>query len=106
MPQKTSIKKSVYATLFELHTMETALMKNERRSPASLSSAQIERRRYLQKRNRRKENLIKKAFQMCILCDTEIFLGIRVKETGQVTTFCSEPTGIWSSSLSCLVRCL
>ncbi|KAH8689300.1 hypothetical protein BGW36DRAFT_263888, partial [Talaromyces proteolyticus] len=63
---------------------------------------QIERRRYLQKRNRRRENLIKKAFQMCILCDTEIFLGIRVKETGQVTTFCSDPAGIWSSSLSCL----
>jgi hypothetical protein len=30
---------------------------------------------------------------MGVLCDAEIFLGITVRETGKVTTFCTDPNG-------------
>ncbi|EED22499.1 hypothetical protein TSTA_059970 [Talaromyces stipitatus ATCC 10500] len=56
----------------------------------------IERRKALQKRNRRMKSLLLKAVDMSILCDAEIFLGIRIRETGRVTTFCSDPEGLWS----------
>jgi hypothetical protein len=70
---------------------------------SSAVDAKLQRRRDLQKRSRRKKNLINKAVQMSILCDAEVYLGIRIKDTGRVTTFCSHPAGIWSSTkLVCL----
>jgi hypothetical protein len=64
-----------------------------------------QRRRDLQKRNRRTRTLILKAVDMSVLCDADIFLGIQVRETGRVTTFCSNPSGIWSSvNLVCTLR--
>ncbi|OKL55300.1 hypothetical protein UA08_09461 [Talaromyces atroroseus] len=56
----------------------------------------IERRNALQRRSRRMKSLLLKAVDMSILCDAEIVLGIRIRETGRVTTFCSDPEGLWS----------
>jgi SRF-type transcription factor (DNA-binding and dimerisation domain) len=67
----------------------------------------IERRKALQKRNRRMKSLLLKAADMSIHCDAEVVLGIRIRETGRVTTFCSDPEGLWSPitlNLVCLFR--
>jgi hypothetical protein len=55
----------------------------------------IERRKALQRRSRRMRSLLLKAVDMSILCDAEVFLGVRIRETGRVTTFCSDPEGLW-----------
>lgn len=69
----------------------------------------IERRKALQRRSRRMKNLLQKAVDMSILCDAEVVLGMRIRETGRVTTFCSDPEGLWSpvtSNLVCLFASL
>ena len=63
----------------------------------------IERRKALQRRNRRMKSLLQKAVDMSILCDAEVVLGIRIRETGRVTTFCSDPEGLWSPATQKLV---
>jgi SRF-type transcription factor (DNA-binding and dimerisation domain) len=65
--------------------------------------AKAERRKKLQRRNRRQKSLILKAVQMTTLCDAEVIVGIRIRETGRVTTFCSNPEGLWSPAISSLV---
>ncbi|GLA33082.1 hypothetical protein AnigIFM63326_002164 [Aspergillus niger] len=49
-----------------------------------------------QKRVRRRKNLIRKAYEYSKLCDADVCLGIRIRESGQVTTFLSDSTGFWS----------
>ena len=69
----------------------------------------IERRKALQRRSRRMKNLLLKAVDLSTLCDAEVFLGVRIRETGRVTTFCSDPEGLWSSAtlnLVCFSRLL
>jgi hypothetical protein len=55
--------------------------------------SKVQRRRDLQSRSRRKNGLIHIVYEMGVLCDGEIFLGITVRETGKVTTFCTDPNG-------------
>jgi hypothetical protein len=66
-------------------------------------SAKIARRRQRQQRDSRQQSLLLKAHEMSTLCGAEVFLGIRIKETGRVTTFCSNDAEIWKPFLSCLV---
>jgi SRF-type transcription factor (DNA-binding and dimerisation domain) len=49
------------------------------------------RRKLREKRNRRKDNLIKKAYEYSAMCDADVCLGIRLEENGRVFTFCSDP---------------
>lgn len=63
----------------------------------------IERRKALQRRSRRMKSLLLKAADLSTLCDAEVFLGVRIRETGRVTTFCSDPEGLWSSATMNLV---
>jgi hypothetical protein len=57
-----------------------------------------------QKRNRRKIGLMKKAYEYSELCDADVCVGIRLRESGHVFTFLSDPTGFWSKLDSLLVR--
>jgi hypothetical protein len=41
-----------------------------------------------QMRGRRKKSLEKKAYEFSALCDADVCLGIRIRETGQVFTLC------------------
>jgi hypothetical protein len=56
-----------------------------------------------QKRNRRKLGLMKKASEYSELCDAEVCVGIRFRESGRVFTFVSDPNGFWSKLDSLLV---
>ncbi|PYH99199.1 hypothetical protein BO71DRAFT_314541, partial [Aspergillus ellipticus CBS 707.79] len=46
-----------------------------------------------QKRDGGRKALIHKAYEYSKLCDADICLGIRIRESGQVTTFQSDSTG-------------
>ncbi|GLA78952.1 hypothetical protein AtubIFM55763_001117 [Aspergillus tubingensis] len=67
---------------------------NEQKSPKSPTSPKKMMR---QKRDRRRKNLIRKAYEYSKLCDADVCLGIRIRESGQVTTFLSDSTGFWSA---------
>ena len=56
-----------------------------------------------QKWDRRKKSLIHKAYEYSKLCDANIYLVIRIRESGQVTTFQADSTGFWSGFSSHLV---
>jgi hypothetical protein len=62
-----------------------------------------ERKKERQMRDRRKKSLIKKVYEMSALCDADVFLGIRIRKNGRVSTFCANRTGIWSPFASHLV---
>lgn len=40
--------------------------------------------------------LIKKAYEYSELCDADVCLGIRLRGSGHVFTFLSDPAGFWS----------
>jgi hypothetical protein len=46
---------------------------------------------------------MKKAFEYSELCDAEVCVGIRFRESGRVFTFVSDPNGFWSKLDSLLV---
>lgn len=48
--------------------------------------------------------LIKKAYEYSELCDADVCLGIRLRGSGHVFTFLSDPAGFWSKFDSLLVR--
>ncbi|BCR98158.1 uncharacterized protein AKAW2_31477S [Aspergillus luchuensis] len=66
---------------------------NKQKSPKSPTSPKKMMR---QKRDRRKKSLLRKAYEYSKLCDADVCLGIRIRESGQVTTFLSDSTGFWS----------
>ncbi|GCB25823.1 hypothetical protein AAWM_08708 [Aspergillus awamori] len=66
---------------------------NQQKSPKSPTSPQKMMR---QKRDRRRKNLIRKAYEYSKLCDADVCLGIRIRESGQFTTFLSDSAGFWS----------
>jgi hypothetical protein len=39
---------------------------------------------------------MKKAYEYSELCDADVCVGIRLRESGHVFTFLSDPTGFWS----------
>ncbi|KAK9578879.1 hypothetical protein V6Z98_005599 [Aspergillus fumigatus] len=72
--------------------MSTEPSNTVRPSRATLSP----RKSAQQKRNRRKMGLIKKAYEYSELCDADVCLGIRLRGSGHVFTFLSDPAGFWS----------
>jgi hypothetical protein len=63
----------------------------------------IEKKRHRQKLGRRKENLIKKSYEMSALCNVDVFLGIMNPDNGRVYAFCTDYDGFWAPCTSHLV---
>jgi hypothetical protein len=70
------------------------------------SMTMLQKKHKRQQRNRRGGTLLKKAYELSIMADADVFLGIRFRDTGRIKTFCADTTGIWSSHLSHLVSFL
>ena len=51
-----------------------------------------------------RKGLIKEAYEYSKMCDADVCLGIRVRDSGRVFTFLADSTGFWSSFNSQLVR--
>ena len=68
----------------KLRTIETAI---KRRSESPRAKRQ--------QQDRRKDSLLKKAYEYSIGCDAQVYLGIRIKRNGQVFVFNSENTQEW-----------
>lgn len=49
-----------------------------------------------QQQCRRKSNLMKKASEYSEMCDADVCLGIRLRETGQVFVLLADATGFWA----------
>lgn len=56
-----------------------------------------------QKQCRRKSSLMKKACEYSKMCDADVCLGIRLRETGQVFIFSADASGFWAFLRSKLV---
>lgn len=57
-----------------------------------------------QKQGRRKSNLMKKAREYSKLCEADVCVGIRLRETGQVFILSADVSGFWGFLRSQLVR--
>jgi hypothetical protein len=57
-----------------------------------------------QKQCRRKSTLMTKASEYSKMCDADVCLGIRLRETGQVYIFSADASGFWAFLGSQLVR--
>jgi hypothetical protein len=51
-----------------------------------------------QQKDRRKESLVKKAYEYSLECDADVYMSIRIKKNGRVFTFNSCLTGEWPLS--------
>ena len=51
-----------------------------------------------QQQDRRKESLIKRAYEYSRECDADVYMSIRIHKNGQVFTFTSDSTGEWPRS--------
>jgi hypothetical protein len=58
-----------------------------------------------QKRCRRKHSLMKKACEYSKMCDADVCLGMRIRETGQIHILSADTSGFWAFLASQLVRC-
>jgi hypothetical protein len=79
-------------------------MTEEAYSQPVCPNIQVQRRQQRQRRDQRQRTLLRKAYEMSKYCDADVFLGVRIRDTGRITTFCADGTGIWSPFISCLVR--
>lgn len=57
-----------------------------------------------QQRNRRKRSLFKKAKEFVLECESDVFLAVRVRKSGQMYIFDSSTRNQWLKDLSNLVR--
>jgi hypothetical protein len=57
-----------------------------------------------QQQDRRKESLIKKAYEYSLECDADVYISIRIKRNGQIFTFNSDLTQEWPISEAQIVR--
>lgn len=57
-----------------------------------------------QMRDRRRESLMKKAYEYSKMCGADICLGIRLRDSGRVFTFMADASGFWSKFDASLVR--
>jgi hypothetical protein len=57
-----------------------------------------------QQQDRRKDSLIKKAYEYSLECDADVYMSIRIKKNGRVFTFNSCLTGEWPLSEAQIVR--
>jgi hypothetical protein len=51
-----------------------------------------------QQQDRRKESLVKKAYEYSLKCDADVYISIRIKKSERVFTFNSYLTGEWPLS--------
>lgn len=56
-----------------------------------------------QKKCRRKTTLMKKASEYSKMCDADVYIGIRLRETGQVHVLTADDSGFWAFLASQLV---
>ncbi|KAJ6116253.1 hypothetical protein N7512_005978 [Penicillium capsulatum] len=64
---------------------------------ATKTSAQsLQRKLIHQKRCRRRTNLMKKAYEYSQMCDADVYVGIRLRETGQVHVLSLDGSGFWA----------
>ncbi|KAH8706061.1 hypothetical protein BGW36DRAFT_262496, partial [Talaromyces proteolyticus] len=52
-----------------------------------------------QRRYQRGQTLLNKAYEMSDLCDADVFLCIRFRDTGRMKIFYTDETSIWSSCI-------
>jgi SRF-type transcription factor (DNA-binding and dimerisation domain) len=62
----------------------------------------LQRKQKRQQRNRRGNTLFKKACELSMLTDADVFLGIRFQD-GRIKTFCADKSSFWLSHISHLV---
>lgn len=77
--------------------------------PTHSNRSQSVKKSMRQKRGRRKSSLMKKASEYSKMCDADVCVGIRLRETGQVFILQADTSGFWaflSSQLVCLQLCL
>ncbi|KAL1845422.1 hypothetical protein Plec18170_009778 [Paecilomyces lecythidis] len=75
-------------------------MAHRRPSQTRISSAEQKRKR--QKRNRRLKTIFKKVYEFNIACESNVFFGVQMKDTGRISIFNADSSGIWSSAISSL----
>lgn len=75
---------------------ETPVQKNKKKRVPS-------KKAFRQMRERRREGIIKKAYEYSKLCEADVCLGIRLRGSGRVYTFLADQSGFWSSFESQLV---
>lgn len=56
-----------------------------------------------QKQYRRKTNLMKKASEYSKMCDADVCVGIRMRDTGQIYILSADTSGFWAFLTSQLV---
>lgn len=56
-----------------------------------------------QKQYHRKTNMLKKASEYSKICDADVCVGIRMRETGQVHILSADASGFWAFLTSQLV---
>jgi hypothetical protein len=49
-----------------------------------------------QRQYRRKTNMMKKAFEYSKMCDADVCVGIRMRETGQIHILSADTSGFWA----------
>jgi hypothetical protein len=63
--------------------------------PKLQESPRPNRKSIRQKRDRRKAGLMKKASEYSKMCDADVCLGIRIRDTGRVYMFSADASGFW-----------
>jgi hypothetical protein len=67
-------------------------------------SNRLSRRKLIrQKQYRRKTSMMKKASEYSKMCDADVCVGIRMRETGQVHILSADTSGFWAFLTSQLV---
>jgi hypothetical protein len=59
-------------------------------------SLKLRKKMIRQKRDRRKNSLIKKSFKYSNMCGADVCLGIYIQETSQVHIFSADSSGFWA----------
>lgn len=49
-----------------------------------------------QRQYRRKTNMMKKASEYSKMCDADVCIGIRIRETGQIHILSADTSGFWA----------
>ncbi|KAJ5131878.1 hypothetical protein N7448_006036 [Penicillium atrosanguineum] len=63
--------------------------------PPRSNGSPSKRKSMRQKQGRRKSNLMKKAREYSKLCEADVCVGIRLRETGQVFILLADASGFW-----------
>ena len=67
-----------------------------RNSSGQSKAYSVAKKSLRQKRDRRKMSLEKKTHEYSKLCDADVCLGIRIRESGKVFIFSADTSGFWS----------